>query len=222
MAARKERTKKRELRIQNQYEHELAEEIRTFAHKSMPMKMKITFLALVVLLLRPKSNNAFTFLPSLAQRRGAIGWTTSCTSRSPSFRLLAEGKNSSEISHEEVEQYRSHLTSRVTNNNNNERDVRILVDLFDVFGTRDFAAALDLTKHSRLLSSHEQNVVDVVMKFGGSSIADKDRVDHVARLIKDQIAAGYRPRAVVCSAMGKTTNSLLSAGDFALGTCIDQ
>jgi len=38
----------------------------------------------------------------------------------------------------------------------------------------------------------------------------------VAHLIKDQIAAGYRPRAVVCSAMGKTTNSLLSAGDFAL------
>jgi len=26
-------------------------------------------------------------------------------------------------------------------------------------------------------------------------------------------------RAVVCSAMGKTTNGLLSAGDFALGKC---
>lgn len=58
--------------------------------------------------------------------------------------------------------------------------------------------------------------IDVAMKFGGSSIANADRVDHVTQLIKDQIAAGYRPRAVVCSAMGKTTNSLLAAGDFAL------
>lgn len=56
------------------------------------------------------------------------------------------------------------------------------------------------------------------MKFGGSSLANYERVDHVANLIKDQLEAGYRPRAVVCSAMGKTTNSLLSAGEFALGT----
>lgn len=56
------------------------------------------------------------------------------------------------------------------------------------------------------------------MKFGGSSLANAERVDHVANLIKGQIAAGYRPRAVICSAMGKTTNSLLSAGEFALGT----
>ena len=61
------------------------------------------------------------------------------------------------------------------------------------------------------------NPIDVVMKFGGSSLANYERVDHVANLIKDQIKAGYRPRAVVCSAMGKTTNNLLSAGDFALG-----
>jgi aspartokinase len=44
-----------------------------------------------------------------------------------------------------------------------------------------------------------------------------DRIDHVANLIKGQLKAGYRARAVVCSAMGKTTNSLLSAGEFALG-----
>jgi adenine C2-methylase RlmN of 23S rRNA A2503 and tRNA A37 len=59
--------------------------------------------------------------------------------------------------------------------------------------------------------------IDVVMKFGGSSLANYERIDHVAQLIKDQIKAGYRPRAIVCSAMGKTTNNLLSAGDFALG-----
>ena len=59
------------------------------------------------------------------------------------------------------------------------------------------------------------------MKFGGSSLANGDRIDHVAHLIKGQIeTAGYRPRAVVCSAMGKTTNNLLSAGEFALGTSL--
>lgn len=61
------------------------------------------------------------------------------------------------------------------------------------------------------------------MKFGGSSLANADRIDHVAQLIKQQIELGYRPRAVICSAMGKTTNNLLSAGDFALEgrVCID-
>jgi len=58
--------------------------------------------------------------------------------------------------------------------------------------------------------------IDITMKFGGSSLANADRIDHVTKLIKDQIQIGYRPRAVICSAMGKTTNSLLSAGDFAL------
>ena len=48
-------------------------------------------------------------------------------------------------------------------------------------------------------------------------MANDERIDHVAHLIKDQIAQGFRPRAVVCSAMGKTTNNLLSAGEFALG-----
>jgi aspartate kinase len=50
-----------------------------------------------------------------------------------------------------------------------------------------------------------------------------ERIDHVAHLIKDQGLAGYRARAVICSAMGKTTNSLLSAGDFALEgrVCVD-
>lgn len=61
------------------------------------------------------------------------------------------------------------------------------------------------------------------MKFGGSSLANSDRIDYVANLIKGQVEAGYRPRAVVCSAMGKTTNSLLAAGDFALEgrVCVD-
>lgn len=62
----------------------------------------------------------------------------------------------------------------------------------------------------------KKDKIDVTMKFGGSSLANAERIHHVTALIKDQIAAGYRPRAVICSAMGKTTNALLSAGDFAL------
>ncbi|CAB9511551.1 Aspartokinase 2, chloroplastic [Seminavis robusta] len=72
-------------------------------------------------------------------------------------------------------------------------------------------------------NTKDEGVTEVVMKFGGSSLADATRVDHVANLIKDQIQEGYRPRAVVCSAMGKTTNALLAAGDFALDgkVCLD-
>jgi len=70
--------------------------------------------------------------------------------------------------------------------------------------------------------------IDVTMKFGGSSLASSERVDHVANLIKDRIRpppmedgteseeTPVRPRAVICSAMGKTTNSLLAAGEMAL------
>jgi hypothetical protein len=58
---------------------------------------------------------------------------------------------------------------------------------------------------------------DCVFKFGGSSLANADRIDHVANLIKDQMTNdGVRPRVVVCSAMGKTTNTLLQAGQEAL------
>ena len=63
------------------------------------------------------------------------------------------------------------------------------------------------------------NQTSCVFKFGGSSLANAERVDHVARLIQEQIdTQNIAPRAVVCSAMGKTTNNLLSAGEFALGT----
>lgn len=80
--------------------------------------------------------------------------------------------------------------------------------------------------------------IDVTMKFGGSSLANHERVDHVAKLIRDRIhppppttttttpdadaEVPVRPRAVICSAMGKTTNSLLAAGEMALEEgCVD-
>lgn len=71
--------------------------------------------------------------------------------------------------------------------------------------------------HKNSTGSTMKDPIDCVFKFGGSSLADADRIDHVAKLIQSQILCeGYRPRAVVCSAMGKTTNNLLSAGEFAL------
>ncbi|KAL3794399.1 hypothetical protein HJC23_012936 [Cyclotella cryptica] len=74
--------------------------------------------------------------------------------------------------------------------------------------------------------------IDVTMKFGGSSLANSERVDRVANLIRERIRptpnengevleTPVRPRAVICSAMGKTTNSLLSAGEMALEGRVD-
>ena len=76
--------------------------------------------------------------------------------------------------------------------------------------------------HSNTTQAHgvpsSDGPTSCVFKFGGSSLADAERIDHVSKLVKDQIEThGYRPRAVVCSAMGKTTNNLLGAGEFALG-----
>ena len=61
----------------------------------------------------------------------------------------------------------------------------------------------------------ENGVTRIIMKFGGSSLATAERVVYVTKLIKKHYEQGYKP-VIVCSAMGKTTNTLLSAGDFAL------
>jgi hypothetical protein len=94
-----------------------------------------------------------------------------------------------------------------TNNNNNAEQHDVV---------KDYRNAMSISRTDTISNTNVNNM-DVVMKFGGSSLANKERIDHVATLIKDQLALGYRPRAVVCSAMGKTTNALLSAGEYALG-----
>eukprot|EP00904_Undaria_pinnatifida_P011805 jgi/Undpi1/7755/HiC_scaffold_23.g10228.m1 len=58
-------------------------------------------------------------------------------------------------------------------------------------------------------------VMRTVIKFGGSSLATSTRLKEVAALVKMLIDEGQMP-VMVCSAMGKTTNNLLNAGDFAL------
>mmetsp|Transcript_7661 Transcript_7661/g.24110 ORF Transcript_7661/g.24110 Transcript_7661/m.24110 type:complete len:526 (-) Transcript_7661:81-1658(-) len=55
----------------------------------------------------------------------------------------------------------------------------------------------------------------VVMKFGGSSLRDAERIANVAELVAKHVREGYTP-AVVVSAMGKTTNGLEKAGALAL------
>jgi len=53
----------------------------------------------------------------------------------------------------------------------------------------------------------------IVMKFGGSSVADAERLRHVADILKTQLD---RKPALVLSAMGDTTDHLLEAGAAAL------
>ena len=58
----------------------------------------------------------------------------------------------------------------------------------------------------------------IVMKFGGSSVANADRIKHVASIIK-----AYREKrpVVVLSAMGDTTDHLLEAADKAVSGIVD-
>ncbi|KAK4533156.1 hypothetical protein CCYA_CCYA15G4013 [Cyanidiococcus yangmingshanensis] len=56
----------------------------------------------------------------------------------------------------------------------------------------------------------------VVCKFGGSSIADAERVRQVAQLVHRQIELSRQYPVIVLSAMGSTTNELIAAGEAAL------
>lgn len=58
----------------------------------------------------------------------------------------------------------------------------------------------------------------IVMKFGGSSVANAERIKHVASIIK-----AYREMrpVVVLSAMGDTTDHLLAAADLAVTGTVD-
>ena len=55
----------------------------------------------------------------------------------------------------------------------------------------------------------------IVMKFGGSSVADAERLRHVAGIVQSQLK---RRPVLVLSAMGDTTDHLLEAGEAAFRT----
>src|SRR6202020_3633078 len=52
----------------------------------------------------------------------------------------------------------------------------------------------------------------VVMKFGGTSVADAERIKRAARRIVDKREAGFRVVAVL-SARGKTTDELIAMAE---------
>lgn len=56
------------------------------------------------------------------------------------------------------------------------------------------------------------------MKFGGSSVANAERIKHVASIIK---AYKEKRPVVVLSAMGDTTDHLLAAADLAVTGTVD-
>ena len=58
----------------------------------------------------------------------------------------------------------------------------------------------------------------IVMKFGGSSVANAERIKHVASIIN---AYKEKRPAVVLSAMGDTTDHLLEAADKAVDGVVD-
>ncbi|KAL3630885.1 Adenylate kinase 2, mitochondrial [Castilleja foliolosa] len=74
-----------------------------------------------------------------------------------------------------------------------------------------------LEKHDTVNEVSEQiaNELTCVMKFGGSSVASADRIKEVAELI---LSFPEERPVIVLSAMGKTTNNLLMAGEKAV-TC---
>jgi aspartate kinase len=53
----------------------------------------------------------------------------------------------------------------------------------------------------------------IVMKFGGSSVADAERIRHMGEIVRQELS---RKPVVVLSAMGDTTDHLLEAADRAL------
>jgi aspartate kinase len=59
--------------------------------------------------------------------------------------------------------------------------------------------------------------VNVIMKFGGTSVADADAMQRVIAIVNDQIASesGARPPVVVVSAMSKVTDRLVEVGRLA-------
>jgi len=63
--------------------------------------------------------------------------------------------------------------------------------------------------HRNQRSAHDRPMARLVMKFGGTSVADIDRIRNAARHVKRESAAGHEV-AVVVSAMAGVTNQLVA------------
>lgn len=74
------------------------------------------------------------------------------------------------------------------------------------------AASVDLLETNKIDNEAEKKIT-CVMKFGGSSVASAERMREVAELI---LSFPNESPVIVLSAMGKTTNKLLLAGEKAV------
>lgn len=72
-----------------------------------------------------------------------------------------------------------------------------------------------LTRAFLMTTHNPRPPTRTVVKFGGSSLATPQRMNEVASIIRGLVIEG-KPPTIVCSAMGKTTNNLLEAGDEAM------
>jgi len=79
--------------------------------------------------------------------------------------------------------------------------------------TRRSSFSVTCQSDNRPISEERTGKNEIVMKFGGSSVMNAERIKEVAELMKAHLK--YQP-VLVLSAMGKTTNNLLAAGDKAL------
>jgi len=66
------------------------------------------------------------------------------------------------------------------------------------------------------LSTSANAAKRVVLKFGGSSVRDAERITEVCNLVVSLMEEQQYQPCLVCSAMGKTTNGLLAASDEAI------
>src|SRR5437870_6444088 len=77
--------------------------------------------------------------------------------------------------------------------------------------TRLFARglAVKLAAHPSNHAGDDHRMARLVMKFGGTSVADVERIRNVARHVKREVDAGHEV-AVVVSAMAGTTDELVA------------
>ncbi|XP_076913416.1 aspartokinase 2, chloroplastic-like [Bidens hawaiensis] len=93
-------------------------------------------------------------------------------------------------------------------------------------GGRDPKVVCDASKNDALVQTESKlkglegsnNQLSCVMKFGGSSVASADRMKEVAELI---LSFPEENPVIVLSAMGKTTNKLILAGEKA-ASCVSD
>jgi aspartate kinase len=80
-------------------------------------------------------------------------------------------------------------------------------------GSRNIVRAVLEEKKTEAITEVDEKGITCVMKFGGSSVASAERMKEVADLI---LTFPEESPVIVLSAMGKTTNNLLLAGEKAV------